>query len=459
MFNKSLGLMFVVGLVGCAVAADQTEQAEESQAQLATNAPITFAPTADTFVSASAPSHVYGSSSEIWCDSSPNTVALLKFEVAGLNGKVVKSAKLSLHVTNGTPNGPSVYATDTSWSESTVNYNTRPRLIGAPIGDFGALAVGSTVTLDVTSVIKGEGTYSFGLNAQSADAVVFSSKERAGFAPALQLTMAGSVTPPADAGTDASPPPDASTGKVVKLGPSATASQILAAIADNSVDVVELSAGTYSPGRVSVDVDRTRPVVVRPAGGATVIWKGDSSGAGAFLFGLSSRAGRVTLDGLIFDGFNLGDTGVIWVGNAHDLALNHITVRNSTGHAAYSWALYLSTAGGVGPSNIVANDWVVAGAGTRSLSAMTSEHTPNAHGATLHRWNVKNVALAVWAGSDATGLDFADWTIDNAGWAAHANDAVWFQNVKGSFKNVNLTSSGPLQNVSGTMTDLGGNTW
>jgi hypothetical protein len=245
----------------------------------------------------------------------------------------------------------------------------------------------------------------------------------------------------------------------VKFGPSATASQLLAAIADNSVDVLELSAGTYSPGRVSVNVDRTRPVVVRPAAGATVIWKGDSSGAGAFLFGLSGRAGRVTLDGLIFDGFNLSDTGVIWVGNAHDLALNHITVRNSTGRAAYSWALYLSSAGGVGPSNIVANDWVVAGAGTRSLSAMTSEHTPNARGATMHRWNVKNVSLAVWAGSDATGLDFADWTIDNAGWAAHANDAVYFQNVKGSFKNMHLTNSGPLKNVSSTMTDLGGNTW
>lgn len=267
-------------------------------------------------------------------------------------------------------------------------------------------------------------------------------------------TTDSGATSASDAGKGTTDP-----GKVVKLAPSATASQLLAAIADNSVDVVELSAGTYSPGRVNVNVDRTRPVVVRPAAGATVIWKGSSSGEGAFLFGISGKTGRITLDGLIFDGFNLADTGVIWVGNAHDLALNHITVRNSTGHAAYSWALYLSTAGGGGPSNIVANDWVVSGAGTRSLSAMTSEHTPNAHGVTMHRWNVKNVALAVWAGSDATGLDFADWTIDNAGWAAHANDAVWFQNVKGTFKNMHLTSSGALENVSGTMTDLGGNTW
>jgi hypothetical protein len=260
---------------------------------------------------------------------------------------------------------------------------------------------------------------------------------------------------------DSAPTTDAAALVVVVLGPTATAAQIRAAITDDHNDVVELTAGTYSPGLIKIDVDRTRPVVVRPAAGAAgkVIWKQASTGSGAFWIGQTGKAGNITIDGLVFDGFTLGDTGVLWVGYAHDLALTHITVRNTTGHAGYSWALYVSTDGSHGASNVVADDWVVEGGGVRSLSAMQSYHTPNAKGVRMHRWKVKNVAYAVYAESDATGLDFSDWTIADSGHTTGAgNIAVYFANVKGTFANMHLTTSGTLKNVGGTMTDLGAST-
>ena len=284
-------------------------------------------------------------------------------------------------------------------------------------------------------------------------------------APSLEDSSLVDSSPTKDSAAppDSSPPVDAAGLKVVTLGPTATAAQILAAITNDSNDVVELSAGTYSPGLIKVDVDRTRPVVVRPAAGASgkVIWKQATTGAGAFWFGVTGKTGNITMDDLIFDGYALGHTGVFWVGYAHDLTLTHITVRNATGDPGYSWALYVSTDFSHRGTNIVANDWVVQGAGTRSLSAMTSYHDPdNAIGVTMHRWNVKNVAFAIYAVSDATGLDVADWTIDDAGHTTSSGiAAIYFEKVKGAFKNMHLTSSGALVNFGGTMIDGGGSTF
>jgi hypothetical protein len=115
------------------------------------------------------------------------------------------------------------------------------------------------------------------------------------------------------------------TGKTVTYSPGMTSSQLLSTLQDNTVDTVILQGGTYRPGSMRVNINRTRPIVVRPADGAQVTWTGNST----IQFGLGGSASNIELDGLIFDGYSLGDTGIVWVGNAHDITLNDMTVRNS----------------------------------------------------------------------------------------------------------------------------------
>jgi hypothetical protein len=210
MMRSTLGWMLVVGgIAGCGWAGGEDEEPQGVQAGGLTAA-IKLAPTDDTFVSARSPRSVNGSSSALVSDRWPNRIAFLKFKVAGLNGKTIKSAKLSLAVTGATVDGPSLYMTSTNWSEATVNYETRPQPTGARITDLGPLEAGRTVSMDVSSVIKGEGTYSFGLYAGSSDSAAFGSKEGAGSAPELELVITDLVTappPPTEPPPPSEPPP------------------------------------------------------------------------------------------------------------------------------------------------------------------------------------------------------------------------------------------------------------
>jgi hypothetical protein len=244
--------------------------------------------------------------------------------------------------------------------------------------------------------------------------------------------------------------------KIVSFGPTVTASRLLASIADNTIDVIELAGGMYTPGPVTINVARTRPLLIRPAKGATVVFaKGSTT---AFAFGFAGGvAGNITMQGFIFDDYHIGATGIIWIGNAHDITLNSMTVRNSTGLGGTSWALYLSTDNGTGPSNIVANDWLVDGGG-RTLGALQSYHNPNARGVTALRWKVSNCAYTIYAHSDATGLDIEDWTADSCGLTTYAFLSVILQDVGGIIKNVHSTNSGAAA-IGAPMVDGGGNTW
>ena len=251
----------------------------------------------------------------------------------------------------------------------------------------------------------------------------------------------------------------------VQLGPGATAAQIEAVIKDNSVDTLELLPGTYTPGRqVYVNVDRTRHLLIHPKTPGTVVFENGDGPAFYIGFGsdggwpANARGGNVTIDDLIFDGYHMGPDGIIWTGNCHDITLTHITVRNSTGQGDTSWALYVSTSGGRGTTNLVANYWNVDG-GNRTLGAMQSYHNPNADGIVLHHWTVKNAVYAIYAQSDATGLDIDDWDIDSSGYSTGSGSlSVVIWNVSGVIKNVHATNSG-APSIRSPMVDGGGNSW
>jgi PKD repeat protein len=99
---------------------------------------------------------------------------------------------LRLYVTDDSPSGGRVSSTTSAWDESTVTWATQPA-IGTAVGELGEAVIGQWTVIDVTSIVVGNGTYSFHIGGVSGNSVLYSSRE--GATPP-QLVISGAGTPP-----------------------------------------------------------------------------------------------------------------------------------------------------------------------------------------------------------------------------------------------------------------------
>ncbi|HLO28627.1 MAG TPA: DNRLRE domain-containing protein [Anaerolineales bacterium] len=178
---------------------------------------LTFITEADAYVKQSNSSTNYGNASTLQVDgaSDPDIESFLRFTVTGISG-TVQSAQLRLYdTTNGSRNGPAVYATDTSWTETGITWNKRPARTGSVLDNKGSISSATWVEYNVTSLVKGNGTFSFVLAADSSDAVVFSSRQGSQ-PPQLVITLSGGVT--ATPAFTPTPTPTLAAGDVVFVG-------------------------------------------------------------------------------------------------------------------------------------------------------------------------------------------------------------------------------------------------
>jgi hypothetical protein len=151
---------------------------------------VTISPEADARVQAANATTNYGT---VYLRANggtePAVESFLRFTVTGVPTGTVQTAKLRLYNYNGTADGPAVYTTNTSWSETAVNWNTRPARTSAATDDKGAIPVNTWVEYNVTPFVAGNGTYSFNLATTSADGIDFYSRENATLRPELVLTV------------------------------------------------------------------------------------------------------------------------------------------------------------------------------------------------------------------------------------------------------------------------------
>jgi hypothetical protein len=139
-------------------------------------AATTIIPTDDAYVRSDLPSSNFGTATSIQARTSPVYNGYLKFTVSGLASPVTRATlKLFSRSTGTTPVSVSTVA-DTTWSENTITYATAPP-IGSRIGGTGALTAGTWASVDVSSTVLGNGTYSFALTSPATAARVFDSKE------------------------------------------------------------------------------------------------------------------------------------------------------------------------------------------------------------------------------------------------------------------------------------------
>ena len=139
---------------------------------------LTFNDQADTYVNSSSPTSNYGSSSA-WRVSNSSTVmkGFLRFTVQGLSGLSIQNVYLMVYANSSSSAGINALAVaDNTWGESTITYNNAPPM-GTLLGTTGPFASGVWVTIDVTSYITGDGTYSFGITTPGTTQISFAAKE------------------------------------------------------------------------------------------------------------------------------------------------------------------------------------------------------------------------------------------------------------------------------------------
>jgi trimeric autotransporter adhesin len=151
---------------------------------------FTFTPTDDAYVRSNYPNENAGGAVTVrtYKSGTTETYSFFKFTVSGMT-RPVTSVKLRLFVTDGSLVAGRIYGvTNTSWSEGTITWTTRP-VVGSPLGSGSSAPVSTWVEFDLGGSITGAGTYSFVLKDGSSDAAWYSSEEGAN-SPKLVVTSA-----------------------------------------------------------------------------------------------------------------------------------------------------------------------------------------------------------------------------------------------------------------------------
>ena len=159
------------------------------QDTLASATSATFRPIADALVRSAYPATNYGKLAYVRDRNSPVVRSYLRFSVSGLNGVPVSGARLRFYAkTSGSQSVVAKAVSSTTWSETGITYNNAPAIgssIGASASSFSA---GTWISMDVSSYVKGSGTYSFAITSSSTAIIDLASRE-SGSATAPQLVL------------------------------------------------------------------------------------------------------------------------------------------------------------------------------------------------------------------------------------------------------------------------------
>lgn len=185
------------------------------------SATVTAPVVADATVSGASNWTNYGSAKTLSVDASPIVRSYLKFSVSGTAGSTVTKATLRLYALGSNTSGVKAYATNNSWSESSIVF-ANANAIGTGLGTSGAVTQGTWANVDVTSLVKGDGTYSLLLTTPSAAGFSFGSREST-TVPRVVVQTSTTTTTTTSTTATASPTPTATATATASPSPTATA--------------------------------------------------------------------------------------------------------------------------------------------------------------------------------------------------------------------------------------------
>ena len=203
---------------------------------------FSFGPTDDAHTSQGSPTNIGGGNVQLNLrshDSNFTRVSYLKFTVSDLSSPVT-SAILKLYSNTQDGGVDAVACADTSWSESSITWDTRPAT-GAPIAS-GTAVPNIWFQIDVTSYITGNGTCTIALETPVNALGDLSSKEGT-YPPVLDITESGGNTDPClAADLDGIPPIDLADFAIVAANWLQTGSGLAGEIEqDGSVNEIDLN--------------------------------------------------------------------------------------------------------------------------------------------------------------------------------------------------------------------------
>ncbi|MER6583368.1 endo-1,3-alpha-glucanase family glycosylhydrolase [Nonomuraea sp. NPDC001023] len=184
----------LTALAGAAVPAGAAGPAQASAVAPLT---VTFAATEDVFISQAEPAKSFATAT--WmsvcgtaCGSAAagQRVGLTRFKVAGIPADA-EDVKVTLDVVPArtTDTTVSVRPVTGSWTEAATTWNTRPEFGAPAVASHTGFTAGTTVRLDVSAAVEGDGTYAFALTGGDATAtVLMSSRETGNRGPKLTVT-------------------------------------------------------------------------------------------------------------------------------------------------------------------------------------------------------------------------------------------------------------------------------
>ncbi|MEH6593103.1 MAG: carboxypeptidase regulatory-like domain-containing protein [Halioglobus sp.] len=169
---------YVQGSDSVVVVSEQTSTLDFSLDPLGGGAQDTYFANNDAKVKSSSPNTNYSSDTlRVRLDSTGVAwKSYVQFGITGLSTPPL-SATLRLYVTNGSPDGGSLYTVTQPFDENTITYANAQACGGTLLASAGAVVTDEWVEFDVTSVIGTSGIYGFCLSSASSNSVFYSARE------------------------------------------------------------------------------------------------------------------------------------------------------------------------------------------------------------------------------------------------------------------------------------------
>ena len=147
---------------------------------------FTFNPVADAYTNEASANTNYGLATTLRADASPLVRSYLRFDVQGVTGTVTR-VTLRIFTNSSSNAGYEVRkVADNTWSEGTINHGNAPAMDGVTT-TFGSFGANAWTSVDITSLITGNGSYNIGLTTTSGTAFSLASRESGANAPQLVI--------------------------------------------------------------------------------------------------------------------------------------------------------------------------------------------------------------------------------------------------------------------------------
>jgi 3-phytase len=193
-WSISLALPLIVVMLLAVRPGDRGLTTRVTSASLMINPQILIAE-ADARVVQANPTRNFGTAPALRVNSGITTTvtSYVRFTVSGLTTPIER-AVVRVYATSASATGVALHVTSNTWDEQQITWNSRPSYDPTPIATSGPITSDSWVDFVVTSLVQGNGSYSFVLATTSDDGAHFTSREGAN-PPQLVLTPAQHVAP------------------------------------------------------------------------------------------------------------------------------------------------------------------------------------------------------------------------------------------------------------------------